>query len=261
MNQRWRNRVGSFREDEAVINPRAYDVAVLAEDREPKAFVEAHHYSRSYPAARYRVGLYRRDVLAGVAVFSQPTNNKTTANVFPSAENRCTVELGRFVLLDDVPANGETWFLARAFDLLRSAGVRGVVSFSDPVPRSTLEGAMVMPGHVGTIYQAFNGRCLGRGTARTLRLLPDGRVFSDRSSQKVRTGERGWRYAADLLVEFGAERLLFKESGREWLAAWLPRLTRSVRHPGNWKYAWALDRRLRKELPAGVVYPKVVDAA
>ena len=30
-----------------------------------------------------------------------------------------TVELGRFVLLDSVAGNGETWFLARSFDILR----------------------------------------------------------------------------------------------------------------------------------------------
>jgi hypothetical protein len=31
------------------------------------------------------------------------------------------VELGRFVLLDEEPANAETWFLARAFKVLRAA--------------------------------------------------------------------------------------------------------------------------------------------
>jgi hypothetical protein len=35
------------------------------------------------------------------------------------------VELGRLVLLDDVPANGESWFIARAFELLRARGYTG----------------------------------------------------------------------------------------------------------------------------------------
>jgi hypothetical protein len=33
-----------------------------------------------------------------------------------------------------VPANGESWFLARCWEMAARQGVRGVVSFSDPVP-------------------------------------------------------------------------------------------------------------------------------
>ena len=40
-----------------------------------------------------------------------------------------TVELGRFVLLDSVAGNGETWFLARSFEILRKHAIVGVVSF------------------------------------------------------------------------------------------------------------------------------------
>jgi hypothetical protein len=45
-------------------------------------------------------------------------------------------------------------------------GVRGVVSFSDPVPRRTAAGDLVFPGHIGTIYQASNAGYLGRTTPR-----------------------------------------------------------------------------------------------
>jgi hypothetical protein len=250
--QRWAERWASFRPAHERINPSEYDVDVLEQDAVAKRFVVTHHYSGTYPAARVRVGLYRRGALVGVAVFSHPCSNKVLTSVFPDA--RSSVELGRFVLLDEVLGNGETWFLARCFEQLRARGIRGVVSFSDPIARSTADGRRVFPGHVGTIYQAHNARFLGRGTARRLRLLPDGRAFSDRALQKIRDGSRGWRYAAGQLEALGASPA--PEGDRSaWLATWLPRLTRPMAHPGNYKYAWALDRRL--SLPAGGAYPKV----
>ena len=181
-------------------------------------------------------------------------------NVFFATPARNTVELERFVLLDEVPGNGETFFLRRAFDLLKAHDILGVVSFSDPQPRRTAHGDTVHLGHVGTIYQAFNGCYLGRGTARTLRLLPDGRVFSDRAAQKIRAGERGWRYVAAQLEEFGAGLAPFDPDHRtQWLADALNQLTTRIRHRGNHKYAWALDKHMRKQLPESLPFPKALD--
>jgi hypothetical protein len=250
--QRWRDHRTSYRPAGEKISTSSYEVAELESDSIARAFVESHHYSGSYPAARFRFGLYRGAELAGVAVFSVPVNDKALA-FFPGAPLE-SVELGRFVLLDSVPGNGETWFLARAFDQLRAKGLLGVLSFSDPLPRATAAGAPVFRGHVGTIYQAFNGRYLGRATARTLHLLPDARVFSARTAQKIRTGERGWRYAVDQLVAAGAAPL---EGDRTaWLRRELARVTRCVRHPGNHRYAWGLTRQVRRHLPEGRPYPK-----
>ncbi len=262
-NQRWNGGHDSYRLPQEVIRTTDYDVVPLAEDSVAKAFVLAHHYSGCYPAARFRFGLYRHGELAGVAVFSHPCNDRVLTAVFPG-DVHMSVELGRFVLLDNVPGNGETWFLARCFDGLRQRGITGVVSFSDPVPRTSTDGARVFPGHIGTIYQAHNAAYLGRGTARSLRLLPDGRVFSDRSIQKIRAGERGWTYAVRQLTDWGirAPACLDYEPDLEELKAWLQqamRITRSVRHPGNHKYAWGLNRRVKVYSVAA--YPKVKDVA
>ncbi len=235
MNQRWRKHRTLYRPPSEVIRTREYEVAAIESDAEAKAFIAQHHYSHSYPAARFRFGLYHRGTLCGVAVFSHPCNDLVLTRVF-----RCVpilaVELGRFVLLDSVPGNGETWFLARCLEQLRKSDLVGVVTFSDPVPRKTAEGRLVHPGHIGTIFQAFNGVYLGLGTPRTLHLLPDGRVLNDRAIQKIRCGEQGWNYAASLLEEFGAPPV--GEDRTSWLAEWLPRLTRAIRHPGNHRYAW-----------------------
>lgn len=253
MNQRWRNRRTSYRPHGEVIVTSEYEIARIEHDREPRHFVEEHHYSASYPAARFRFGLYRHEKLMGVAVFSHPCNEAVLTNVF-----RCpahdAVELGRFVLLDEVPGNGETWFLARCFELLKREALVGVVSFSDPIPRRNLIGEIVHPGHIGTIYQAFNGRYLGRGSSRTLLLLPDGSVLNARTVQKIRGKERGWKYAATLLEKFGAEPL--NDDPKLWLERWLPVLTRPLRHPGNHKYAWPLQQSARKWIPLSLPYPK-----
>jgi hypothetical protein len=252
VNQRWRDRHGSWRPSGEPIRTSEYDVELIPDDSTPKAFVVAHHYSASYPAARARVGLFRRGELVGVAVFSVPCRNEVLEAVFPDAA--ASVELGRFVLLDEVPGNGETWFLARALRLLAREGFVGVLSFSDPEPRATLDGCTVFAGHVGQIYQAGNASYLGRGGRRTLKLLPDGRVFSARAIAKLRAGERGWRSAARPLIDAGASEPPADERARRlWLAASLTRFTRNVRHPGMHRYAWALDRAI--SLPFGPYLP------
>lgn len=220
-----------------------------------KEFVVRHHYSGTFPADRFRFGLYWRGSLAGVAVFSHPASNKVLTNIFPGRHTDST-ELGRLVLLDEVPGNGESWFVSQCFRKLKAEGIRGVVAFSDPVPRETVGGQFIMPGHVGTIYQALNAVKLGRSAKRILRILPDGTTFSDRAASKIRNRESGWQYAQSQLVRFGAEPLEWDQQGREWLAEWLPRLTRPLRHPGNHRYAWTLTG---KRLEGGEKYPKVVD--
>lgn len=264
VNQRWRERRSTYRPAGEVIRTGEYEVQPIGE-LEAKAFVEAHHYSRSYPAARFRFGLFHLGTLVGVAVFSQPFLAETITNVFAGWSADDGVELGRFVLLDEVPGNGETWFLARCFEYLRP-NVRGVISFADPQPRTTLAGETIFPGHVGTIYQALNGHYLGRSGAASLRLLPDGTVFSNFASGKLRRLKTGWRSAVETLRRWGADDLtpadvLVPELRIAWLERWRRELTRPMRHQGNHRYAWALDRRARRSLPDSTgPYPKKIHA-
>jgi hypothetical protein len=217
--------------------PARYAVDVLRE-REARAFVEREHYAGSFPAARFSVGLHvgggLSSTLAGVAVFAVPMQAKVITKHLGVAAND-GVELSRFVLLDEVPGNGESWFLARALRQLRQAlAVRGVVSFTDPVERRDAAGTLCKRGHRGTIYRASNFAYAGVGTPRTLALMPDGRVFSDRAASKVRRGEVGIDYALRQLAAAGAPRRCLGEEGSAYLAR-LRRegFFRSVRHPGN----------------------------
>ena len=47
-----------------------------------------------------------------------------------------------------------TRLIGQVFQLARREGVRGVVSFSDPVARRDATGRVVFPGHIGIVYQA-----------------------------------------------------------------------------------------------------------
>lgn len=264
--QRWLFRSSRYRPAGEVIDPTRYGVDLI-DERPAKEFVERHHYSGSFPAARCRVGLFRGRELVGVAVFSEPPSSKVMPKWLPHLGHRSQgVELGRFVLLDDVPGNGETWFLARAFREVRTAlpDVRALVSFSDPMPRHTDEGRTVMPGHVGTIYQAHGGRHIGRTNPRTLYLDRTGRIVSPRAMSKLRTGDRGAAYAYRQLLAMGAPARRPLESGRDYLRRALAEGPfRKVRHPGNYAYVWAIgDRRERKAFDAvardALPYPKEI---
>lgn len=249
---RWNEGRTRYRPTGELFQHREHEVSIL--DRATaKAFILRHHYSRSFPAARLSFGLHKRGgELVGVAVFSHPVND-VVLSCLPGPASYST-ELGRFVLLDQVKAMGETWFLGRAFAHLRREGFVGVVSFSDPQERTDAAGRIVQPGHFGHIYQGHNAVYLGRGTARTIQLLPSGRVLNDRAIQKVRGQERGWRTVVALLEAEGAAPRGAREP-RAWLAEQLPRLTRPLRHPGNHKYAWGLQRWVKRSLPPTLPFP------
>lgn len=259
--QRWRGGRASYELAGAPINTRLYEVAPIdgkGADNTARAFVESHHYSHAYPAARERTGLYRAGELVGVAVFSHPSQEKVLARL--TCDRDAAVELGRLVLLDGVEANGESWFIARAFDVLRARGYEGVVSHADPVPRTDLAGEVVMPGHIGVVYKASNAVYAGLATPRTLRLLPDGRVFSERTRSKIRARERGWRAAVDELVAIGAvppERTDTAVDLHEWLLRELPLVTRKLKHTGAHRYLFGLTAAVRKRLPPSLPYPKM----
>ena len=246
--QRWRAKRSSWAPEHTLFDPKQYDVVVL-EERAAKNFIVAHHYSGTYPAARFRVGLVRGEELVGVAVFSVPCNQKVLARYADLETHAQGVELGRLVLLDDVAYNAESWFLARAFKLLkRTLGVRFCLSFSDPIPRYTERGALVKPGHVGQIYQALNAQYYGRASPATMLLMPDGRVMNPRSLGKIRREERGMTYALKQLERAGAPAILQGESGASYVERVTP-LFRTFRHPGNLSYGWSFDKHVETKLP------------
>lgn len=251
--QRWRERRDSFVPNATTIDPSRHAVDVIDCYREAKPFVERHHYSGSFPATRLSCGLFRNGAggsseLVGVCSFAVPMNNASIPLHTGLQDHLAAADLGRLVLLDDVPGNGESWFVSRALRLLRreKPGILSVIAYSDPVRRVAEDGTVVMPGHCGMVYQALSADLRGRSTARTDAIMPNGRIVSPRALSKIRSGDTGSAYAERQLVDAGAPEREFGEDP----AAWLQRIRsegamRSRRHPGNLVYTFALTRAAR----------------
>lgn len=285
--QRWSRGTHTWRHiSEGGFDPRLYQVAPITEAA-ARAFVIDEHYAASFPAARFSIGLLTRDdrfpingaiiggmALVGVATFSTPMSKGVLSSVFSTLEPyEQSIELGRFVLTD-TPANAESWFLARAFRHAYDRGIRGIVSFADPLPRrrqitetrddgtTTERIEQVSPGHVGGIYQSVNAIALGRSTPRTLNYVPRrGLVLSERSLSKIRGQERGADAAERHLVSLGAPIRRAGQDPRAWLREALAALeVTKIRHPGNFRYAFPLgSSSQRRRLPIGLprtAYPK-----
>lgn len=260
--QRHRERSVRWVPHRDTFNPQDYSVDVLVEGR-ARAFVERHHYSGSFPAARFCCGLWRNrpsgSELAGVAVFSVPMNNHALPKYLGIPDATQGAELGRLVLLDSVAYNAESWFVARAMRLLRrEKGIRGVISYSDPIERRTMDGHVVKRGHIGSVYQGLSAVHLGRSAARVLLIDPGGRIISPRAISKIRNEETGIDYAIRQLIQAGAEPPERFEAAPAWLDRVLPAFHR-FRHPGNYVYAWGFDSAVRRHLgpPEPSKYPKI----
>ena len=268
-------------------------VAQIANETEAKPFVEQHHYAGSFPAAIASFGLFesrgyhQRAELVGVATFSVPMNVASDAKAaLMPGERAC--ELGRFVLLDHIGTNGETFLLgharrsldkAKTFVCPSSKAPRPlypiILAFSDPVPRATATGAITFRGHIGKIYQAgphggINtglGLYLGRGTAKTMWLTQDAIAIVDRTLNKLRNAESGARHVYELLIRHGAPQIKAGESDKAYVSRALSSgAFRKVYHRGNHRYVFSAgSHKRRKEvqtaLNRNLPYPRWTDPA
>lgn len=246
--QRWNKRRTSYRPAGEPFDPSRYAVDIIGY-QDAKRFIEQTHYAGTYVASRLQVGLWRkpsafqREQLVGVVAFSVPIQNACIPAWFGGVPPDQGVEIGRLALLDDVPGNGETFTLGRAFRLLRRTlpAVRAVLSYADPMERRDADGKVFKPGHRGTIYAAFSGVYLGRSSARTLTLGHDGRCINERTLSKLRNGERGAGYAERQLLTMGAPARRPFEDGADYVTRALQSgAFRRMRHPGNYAFGWWL---------------------
>jgi len=249
--QRWRLKRTMLRGDAEVIDPSIHSVDIIHCQKQAKPFIEEHHYSGSFPATRLSCGLFRnkdgKGSLVGVASFSVSMNPHAGPK-YTGMPGNSSVELGRLVLLDEVEANGESWFLSRAFSLLRNekADIEAVYAYSDPVPRIGDRGAIIMPGHVGEVYQALSATCRGRARARSHFIAPNGSMISERTLSKIKLKEQGSEYATKQVLSAGVDPRRPGEDPKEWIARAIEEGQISVRrHPGNWVYTFGLTKRAK----------------
>ncbi len=178
--------------------------------------------------------------------------------------------MSRVCLSPSVASNGESFAVAAALRLAAGHGVRGVVTYADPVPRlRTLSDGRTAGsprGHLGIIYQALSATYTGRSTARTVIVLPDGQVLPARSIAKFVAGDRGADGFERRIVALGASERPAGAGRRAWLHNALEQIgARRSRHPGTHRYALPVGRNRAERsravfgMPA-LPYPKWADA-
>jgi hypothetical protein len=272
---RWRNRRSTWRPLREPFDPGRFFVAPLPKTAIARTFIETHHYSRAFPVALASYGLFERvgafqQELCGAAVFSVPIQPRAAAAY--GAGDAAFCDLGRFLLLDCIGSNAETWFLARALRLLQAerpgaAGGPGlVVAYSDPMPRTDRAGLVHFNGHFGGIYRDSSALYLGRTKARRLWLADDGTVISDRALSKLRNDETGAGYAYETILRHGAPKRGMGEDNAAYVTRALSEGPfRPMRHRGNHIYCFPLgsrgDRReLHRKMKRDLNKPNKTDA-
>ena len=254
--QRWRTRRTRFVPSATAINPADYAVDIIRSEKVTAGFLAEHHYLGTLPVSRLACGLYRngrggQSDLVGVAVFTQPVNNASVRLRTGLTDPNSAFDLGRLVLLDDVPGNGESWFVARAMKLLRAEkpDVEAVIAYSDPIRQELPDGRVILPGHIGFVYQALSASYTGRTQARRRLIMPDGSILSDRTISKIVTGDNGASPAIDRLTRAGAPAPRAGEGPRDWLKRLeTERFVTRHHHPGCHAYTFPLVRRARRAL-------------
>jgi hypothetical protein len=270
--QRWQRGRDSYRPSDEHFDPHRYEVREIKESI-AKDFVIKHHYSGTAPAVRRCVGLFdvgragQRERLVGVLIFGVFSNNASTKKWAKISNHRDGGDLSRLVLLDEVKGNAESWFTQQAIAIGRryyeSKGdtMRVLISHSDPYPLLDVKGNVVMPGHIGNIYQAMNARFLGRSNPSKKLVSPGGITVSGVSLSKLKTADpssawyrrkgspkTGWNYVEEKLRELGAPRKPRGQTYKAWIES-LPHLPgwSEISHPGNLVYAWPLGGKVQRK--------------
>jgi hypothetical protein len=292
VSQRWREGMSDFVPNTGTVPKAAYEVEQI-DGAVAKCFVKKHHYLPNFPQIGAAYGLYTNcgAKLVGVAIWSNAARNSEVR--YGRVEKNEIRDLSRLVLLDEVPGNAESFFVAEARRQYlkyhktkkRTFGgskrtpskLRVLLSMSDPVPVSDSEGNIILPGHIGNVYQALNAYYVGRSSPKTqLVVTPGGHIMAGRGYSKVdawlrddskagRGGEtmldrldkmlpvRGFKEARRRSGKT-TEALLKEKDGRGRNRWGL----RTQHHPGNIVYAWLVgdkreNRATLKRLPAPTV--------
>lgn len=109
--------------------------------------IKAHYLGRWPGVCVLTLGMFHDDLVEGVIVFALPPRETM------KRYGGLTWELARLWIADHVPANAETWLIAKAVAYIKRhhSEVRWLISYADP-----------SAGHSGTIYKAANWKADGR---------------------------------------------------------------------------------------------------
>jgi len=140
--------------------------------KDVSSFIKQHHYSHSHPGGiDYAFRLDMDGRLSGAATFGWQAGNPKAKHCHNNIPKK-TRELMRLVLLNEVPRNSESRFIAWCLRWLKKhTNLEVIVSYADPEF-----------GHSGKIYRASNFLYLGQQKNGSKRLVIDGRDVHPRSA-------------------------------------------------------------------------------
>lgn len=161
--------------------------------RDVSAFVKLHHYSHSHQATNilyaFKIQTKSCHDILGAALFGFMGGNPKAMCVIEGHEDPHEYqELSRLVLLDRLPKNTESCFIAWCIRWLKKhTKLIALISFADPEA-----------GHSGTIYRASNWVYTGLQSSSRNRLIVEGRDVHPRqlynmygTSSVVKLRQRG----------------------------------------------------------------------
>jgi hypothetical protein len=283
VSERWREGMAGFVPNTGTDLEKDYEVEQIG-GKVAKCFVQRHHYLPNFPQIGAAYGLHtkRGGRLVGVAIWSNAARNSEVR--YGRVKTNEIRDLSRLVLLDEVPGNAESFFVARAKsryaryhqECERTFGgserepsrLRVLLSMSDPVPVSDSEGNIILPGHIGNVYQALNAYYVGRSSPKTQLVTPGGHIIAGRGYSKVdawlRDDSKAGRGGEAMLDRLDALLPGFKKARRRSRKTTETLLKeprwglRIQHHPGNIVYAWLVggkseNRNTLKRLPAPTV--------
>lgn len=244
-----------------------------------REFIEKYHYSHSVkgitPFLSFEVVLKNAPgTQVGAAIFgvSGQIQTERKYGVYLGSKRHyrpgvVSVELRRFVLLDEVPRNAESFLLGRLLQKLATLGVERIISYADPNQvRADDNGPLRHPDgkHTGLIYHA-SGFHMVKEAGKTKAVImqrdftQDGKTFKAGRRLPIRNLDQYQNFRvrteSDLPVEILAEwRAAFdpdpkKSRAVEWTETATGRKVYVIKTPER---RTSLSKRLRAAIACGV---------
>jgi len=200
------------------------DLRVAPCSHEAAEYAVMHwHYSRRMPVGKLvKFGAWEGGQFVGSVIYGRGANKSLSSPYGLDQTEVC--ELVRVALTDhQVPVTQVVGATLRRLREVGGTGIRLVVSFADPAE-----------GHHGGIYQAGNWLYLGRTASKTDYVLGDTKL-----NRRAYTGQ---------------------QYGKPGSKAALPVGAKPVKVAGKHRYAYPLDRAMRRQLaPLALPYPQPAD--
>jgi len=155
-----------------IMSPKELTIERWRNRKNVQNFLEKNHYLGRVQGWRYAFAIKYKNYIVGCATFGRP--------VARFEDQKKTLELTRFVLLDACPRNSESYILSKLLKILRKDGWKRFISYSD-----------LEEGHSGTIYRATNWRKVGVVGGSDWRNRP-GRICSVGKHKKIK-----WEYVVE----------------------------------------------------------------